>query len=77
LTADIRSELTPAERVHDVDRILDAINQGAREALLRHKRAGVPIVVWRNERVEWIAAEDLDVDNVDGSPSSPIPDTDR
>jgi hypothetical protein len=63
--------LTPAERVNDVARILEAINQGVREAMLRHKQAGVPIATWRNGRVEWIAPEDIDLDDPDASPSSP------
>jgi hypothetical protein len=73
MSIETQPELTPAERVHDVARILDAINQGVHAALLRHKQAGVPIAVWRNERVEWIAAEDLNVDDVDSSPSRPMP----
>jgi len=52
----------PAERVHDVGRILEAINQGVREALLRHKQAGVPIATWRNGKVERIAPENIEID---------------
>jgi hypothetical protein len=29
----------------------------------QHKRAGNPIVVWRNGQVEWIQPEDIPVDD--------------
>ena len=57
------SERTPAERVEDIPRILEAMRQAVREALLDHKRAGNPVAVWRNERVEWIQPEDIPVDD--------------
>lgn len=53
------TELTPAERVEDIPRILGALRQAVREALQRHKRDGNPVAVWRNERVEWIQPEDI------------------
>jgi hypothetical protein len=55
------SVLTPTERVDDLPRILEALDQGVREALLRHKRAGVPVAVWRNGRVELIPPEEIPV----------------
>lgn len=58
-SADLR---TPAERVADVPRILQALNQAVRDALLRHKRAGNPVAVWRNGKVEWIQPEDIPVE---------------
>lgn len=51
----------PAERINDHSRILDALRQAVREALLNHKRAGNPVAVWQNERVEWIQPEDIPV----------------
>lgn len=53
---------TPAERIADVPRIMRAMNQAVREALLRHKHAGNPVAVWRNGQVEWIQPEDILVD---------------
>lgn len=53
--------VSPEERVHDVPGILAAMRRGVREALLRHKRAGVPVAVWRNGRVELIQPEDIPV----------------
>lgn len=53
------SELTPAERVDDVPRILQALKLAVQEALRQHKRDGNPVAVWRNDRVEWIQPEDI------------------
>ena len=57
------SHRTPAERVHDIPRILAEMQLAVREALLQHKRAGNPIAVWRNDRVEWIQPEDIPVED--------------
>lgn len=57
------SDRTPAERVHDITRILEEMRLAVREALLSHKRAGNPIAVWRNDRVEWIQPEDIPVED--------------
>lgn len=50
---------TPAERVEDVALILRALKLAVREALQRHKQAGNPVAVWRNDRVEWIPPEEI------------------
>jgi hypothetical protein len=42
--------------------ILAAIERGARDALLQHKRAGTPIAVWRDGQVVWIPPEEIEVD---------------
>jgi hypothetical protein len=55
------SELSPAERVHDVARILAALRQAVHEALLSHKLAGNPVAIWKNGRVEWVQPEDIPV----------------
>ncbi len=52
-------ELIPAERVEDIPRILKAMKQAVREALLRHKQAGNPVAVWQNGRVVWIQPKDI------------------
>jgi hypothetical protein len=49
----------PFERVRDVTRIQESMVQAVQEALVRHKRAGKPVAVWRNGRVEWIQPEDI------------------
>jgi hypothetical protein len=50
---------TPAERVDDIPRMLAAMRQAVREALLDHHRAGNPVAVWRDEQVVWIQPEDI------------------
>jgi hypothetical protein len=52
-------DLTPAERVDDIPRILGAVRLAVQEALRRHKRDGHPFAVWRNGQVEWIQPEDI------------------
>jgi hypothetical protein len=37
-------------------RIEAAIQESVREAVLRHKRDGHPVVVWKDGKVEWIPA---------------------
>ena len=49
----------PAERVHDIPRMLRAMQQAVREAIWRHKLAGHPVAVWRDGRVVWIQPEDI------------------
>lgn len=56
LTKDSRP---PFERVHDFARIQESLVLAVQEALVRHKRAGNPVAVWRNGRVEWIPPEDI------------------
>jgi hypothetical protein len=53
------SDLTPAERVDDIPRVLRALRGAVQEALRRHKLAGNPVAVWRDGRVEWIQPEDI------------------
>jgi hypothetical protein len=61
MTRPARPDPPPSQRVEDIPRILEAMRQGIREALLRHKRAGNPVAVWRDERVVWIQPEDIPV----------------
>lgn len=51
----------------DVNRILredrrvvdEALKQGVRDAMRRHKKDGLPVVVERNGKIEWVKPEDL------------------
>jgi hypothetical protein len=45
-----------AEEPHLID---EALRQGVREAMLRHKRAGLPVVIWRDGHSVWVRPEDL------------------
>lgn len=61
MTTNPDSELTPAERVDDIPRILRALRDAVRDALLDHKRAGNPVAIWKDGRVEWVQPEDIPV----------------
>lgn len=43
----------------------EAIKRGVREALLRHKKLGQSIVIWRDGKVVWIPPEEIEVDDED------------
>jgi len=45
-----------------------AVERAAREARLRHKQLGVPLVVWREGKVVEIPPEEIVVDPPDESP---------
>lgn len=36
-----------------------ALKQAVREAILQHKRAGNPIVVWRDGKIVWLKPEEI------------------
>ena len=56
-----------AETKKDINRIFrehrrvidEALEQGVREAMLRHKRDRLPVVVERDGKIEWVTPEDL------------------
>lgn len=54
-------ESAPADRVHDIPRILAALGQAVQEALLSHKLAGNPVAIWKDGRVELVQPEDIPV----------------
>jgi hypothetical protein len=54
----------------DIDR---AMRAGLREARLRHKRLGRPIVVWRDGQVVEIPPEKIDVGETAGAPAGAKP----
>jgi hypothetical protein len=47
------------------DLIEQALRQAGTEALIRHKRLGTPIVVWRDGKVVWIPAEEIEIPGAD------------
>ena len=53
------SSLTPAERASDPERIERALRAAVRDALLRHKRDGDPVAVWREGRVVWLQSDEI------------------
>lgn len=45
----------------ETDLVEHAIRRAAVRAIDRHKRLGQPIVVWRDGKVIWIPAEEIEV----------------
>jgi len=39
--------------------IEEALNAAVREAVLRHKQLGLPVVVWRDGKTVWIPPEEI------------------
>ncbi|MGH2370855.1 MAG: hypothetical protein ACRDI2_21980 [Chloroflexota bacterium] len=64
------------ELLADTSLVTDALRQAAREALLRHQQAGLPVAIWRDGRVQWVAPEELDPSlagsDVDASGAEPV-----
>ena len=50
------------ERLQDLDFIERALRRGVRQALLRHKQLGLPIAVWEDNQVVWIAPADIPIE---------------
>lgn len=41
-------------------RLIDqALKQGVRDAMLRHKKAGLPVVIYRDGKAVWVMPQDL------------------
>ena len=45
----------------------DGINEGIRDAMIRHKRLGQSVVAWRDGKVVWLKPHEIPVDD-DGGP---------
>jgi|tagenome__1003787_1003787.scaffolds.fasta_scaffold16931677_1 hypothetical protein len=50
------------EALADTERVTRAIREAGREARLKHKQLGVPLVVWRDGKVVEIPPEEIVVD---------------
>ena len=48
--------------VEDRDLIHEAMKKGVRDALLRHKKAGQPVVVARDGEPVWVQVDELDIE---------------
>lgn len=49
----------------ETDLVEHAIHRAAVRAIDRHKRLGQPIVVWREGKVVWIPAEEIEIPRED------------
>lgn len=43
----------------------EALQQAVKEALLKHKKAGNPVVSWKDGKIIWIQPEDIPVEDKD------------
>ena len=50
-----------AEAFANPGKITHALAQGVRDALLKHKQAGNPVVVWRDGKIVWLKPEEIPV----------------
>ena len=50
------------ELFNDSEGMERALKEAVRKALLQHKRAGNPVVTWRNGKVVWVEPKDIDVE---------------
>ena len=56
------SDPVDIERIlEDDDLIAAALARATRDALRQHKAAGNPIAVWRDEKVVWIPADQIEI----------------
>ena len=53
---DVCRQFSAWEDGHLID---EALTQGARDAMLRHKAAGLPVVIYRDGKTVWVKPEDL------------------
>jgi hypothetical protein len=56
-----------ADEPKDIEKILRdgtaidrALRAATREAIHRHKQAGVPVAIWKNGKTVWVDAEELE-----------------
>jgi hypothetical protein len=45
----------------DTDLVEQALHKAVVQTIIRHKRLGNPIVVWRDGKVVWIPAEEIQI----------------
>ena len=58
-----RSSSKDVSRIFEEGTLIDdALREAVRKALLQHKRNGNPIATWRNGKVVWIPADQIQVD---------------
>lgn len=49
------------EAFSDPEKITRALAEGVREALVKHKQAGNPVVIWRDGKMVWLKPEEISV----------------
>jgi hypothetical protein len=54
-----KTEKTIDEIFREGTLIDEALKKGVQEALIRHKQAGNPVVVWRDGKTVWLQPEEI------------------
>ena len=50
-------------RIFEEGTLIDeALRSAFRDAVLRHKQAGLPVAFWQNGKTVWVPAEQIEVD---------------
>ncbi|HAG49925.1 MAG TPA: hypothetical protein DHU69_10615 [Deltaproteobacteria bacterium] len=57
-----KSEKSIDEIFKEGSLIDNALKKAVQEALVRHKQAGNPIVVWRDGKIVWLKPEEIPVE---------------
>ena len=47
------------ELIADVDLVTRSIRRGVYKAALEHQRDGMPMVIWKDGKIEWVPAEEV------------------
>ncbi len=50
-----------ADRFRDSKKIQQALKEAVHEAVRKHKLLGQPIVVWRDGKVVWVPADEIEL----------------
>ncbi|HZW33902.1 MAG TPA: hypothetical protein VFF52_24480 [Isosphaeraceae bacterium] len=67
----IESEREDDEFLAEIEAVEAAVQQAVKDALTMHKKAGDPVVGWKDGRVVWVPAEEIDVeDESTGAPET-------
>jgi hypothetical protein len=45
-----------------------AIQEAVRDALIKHKQMGLPIAIWKDNKVVWVPPEEIQVFDLPASP---------
>ena len=53
----------------DGKRIDAAIRKGARQALLAHKREGLPVPMWKDGKTVWVPPEEIEIPEEEPDPT--------
>lgn len=59
---------TLSQMLAEADAVEAAIRESVRDALLKHKQLGLPVVTWQDGRVVWIPADQIPVDDAGTAP---------